>query len=94
VSAYDPIAEGEAKRLLPGVELASGALEAVTGADAVVLVTEWKQFTELDWTEVAAGMRGTLVVDGRNALDGDALRAAGLTYEGVGRGSLASSGAS
>jgi UDPglucose 6-dehydrogenase len=55
-----------------------------------VLVTEWREFTELDWAEVAAAMRGTLVVDGRNALDGDAVRAAGLAYEGVGRGSLAS----
>ncbi|MEA2177110.1 MAG: UDPglucose 6-dehydrogenase [Solirubrobacteraceae bacterium] len=90
VVAYDPIAESEARRLIPGVELASGALEAVRDADAVVLVTEWREFSELDWAEVAAAMRGTLVVDGRNALDADAVLGAGLSYEGVGRGTVAS----
>jgi UDPglucose 6-dehydrogenase len=90
VRAYDPIAEHEAKRLLPGIELAEGALDAVADADAVVLVTEWREFKELDWADVAAAMRGNLVVDGRNALDADAVRAAGLAYEGVGRGALAS----
>jgi hypothetical protein len=57
-----------------------------------VLVTEWPQFLELDWREVARAMRGTLVIDGRNALDGDALRAAGLSYEGIGRGPQARPG--
>ncbi|MGI8511417.1 MAG: nucleotide sugar dehydrogenase [Solirubrobacteraceae bacterium] len=85
VSAYDPIAENEARDLMPSVELADSALGALDGADAVVLVTEWSEFTELDWSEVANRMSGTLVVDGRNALDREAVRAAGLTYEGVGR---------
>src|SRR5215217_1736706 len=83
VVAYDPIAESEARRLIPGVELADDALDAVRDADAVVLVTEWREFKELDWGEVAAAMRGTLVVDGRNALDAHAVQAAGLSYEGV-----------
>jgi UDPglucose 6-dehydrogenase len=90
VRAFDPIAENEARRLIPGVELADDALDAMRDADAVVLVTEWREFSELDWAEVAATMRGTLVVDGRNALDADAVRAAGLSYEGVGRGTVAS----
>jgi UDPglucose 6-dehydrogenase len=90
VRAFDPIAESEARRLIPGVDLADGALDAVRDADAVVLVTEWREFRELDWDEVASAMRGTLVVDGRNALDADAVRAAGLLYEGVGRGTVAS----
>ncbi len=85
VSAYDPVAEEEARKLLGGLQLADSALEAVRGADAVVLVTEWPQCTGLDWGEVAEAMRGKLVVDGRNALDGEAVRAAGLTYEGIGR---------
>jgi UDPglucose 6-dehydrogenase len=90
VVAYDPIAEEEARRLIPGIEFAAGALEAAADADAVVLVTEWAEFKELDWTDIAAAMRGTLVVDGRNALDPAAIGAAGLSYEGVGRGTVAS----
>jgi len=86
VVAYDPVAAGEAGRLMPGVELASGVLEAVAGADAVVLVTEWSEFGELDWQAICAVMSGTTVIDGRNALDPAAVRAAGLTYEGIGRG--------
>jgi len=86
VVAHDPVAEDEARRLISGVEFAEGPLDAVRGADAVVLVTEWKQFTELDWNEVAAAMAGDVVIDGRNALDPAAVRAAGLRYEGVGRG--------
>jgi UDPglucose 6-dehydrogenase len=85
IAAYDPIAEQEARRLIGGVTFADSALDAVTGADAVVLVTEWPEFIELDWSEVARAMQGKLVIDGRNALDADAIAAAGLTYEGIGR---------
>jgi len=85
VSAYDPIAEEEARKLMPGLEFADSALAAVEGADAVVLVTEWPEFRDLDWAGVAEQMSGWLVIDGRNALDADAVRAAGLVYEGIGR---------
>jgi len=84
VSAYDPVAEEEARTLMPGVQFADGALEAVAGADAVVLVTEWKEFGDLDWQTVRERMTGDLVVDGRNALDAAAVRRAGLAYDGVG----------
>ena len=93
IRAYDPVAEEEARHLIRGVHFADGALDAVDGADAVVLVTEWDEFRGLDWAAVAERMAGTLVVDGRNALDAGAVRAAGLDYEGIGRGSLASSAA-
>ena len=89
VTAYDPIAEEQASRLLSGLELADSALAAVADADAVVLVTEWPEFLELDWGEVARAMRGTVVIDGRNALDDGAIETAGLTYEGIGRGMMA-----
>ncbi len=85
VAAYDPVAGPEAQRLMPGLTFAGSALEAVQGADATVLVTEWSEFDALDWTEVMARMRGNLVIDGRNALDAAALRRAGLIYEGIGR---------
>jgi UDPglucose 6-dehydrogenase len=85
VVAYDPVAERVAAPLMPGVEMAPSALEALKGADAAVLVTEWPEFAELDWGEVAGRMNTPLLVDGRNFLDGDALRAAGITYEAIGR---------
>jgi UDPglucose 6-dehydrogenase len=87
VRAYDPIAEQEARRLMPGVDFASSALDALDGADAAVLVTEWPEFRELDWSAAAARMPGRLVIDGRNVLDRATLEAAGFTYEGIGRGS-------
>ncbi|HEV7805802.1 MAG TPA: UDP-glucose/GDP-mannose dehydrogenase family protein [Solirubrobacteraceae bacterium] len=90
VRVYDPIAEREARTLIRGVYFATDALDAVDGADAVVLVTEWDEFVALDWSQVAERMSGKLVLDGRNALDADAIRAAGLTYEGIGRGTLTS----
>jgi UDPglucose 6-dehydrogenase len=85
VRVYDPVAETEARKLIRGVEFMGTAEDAVTGADAVVLVTEWPEFAELDLTAVAASMRGDLLVDGRNFLDPDAVREAGLLYEGIGR---------
>jgi UDPglucose 6-dehydrogenase len=85
VVAFDPIAEAVAAPLMPGVEMAGSAMDALDGADAAVLVTEWPEFAELDWSEVAKQMSTPLVVDGRNFLDGDALRAAGITYESIGR---------
>ncbi len=84
VVAYDPVAENRAGAA-PGRGDVASALEAIDGADAAVLVTEWPEFAELDWAEVAKRMRTPLLVDGRNFLDADALRAAGLTYEGIGR---------
>jgi UDPglucose 6-dehydrogenase len=86
VVAYDPVAEEQARKLVSGISFAGSPLEAAREADAVVLVTEWPEFLALDWQGVAETMRGNLVIDGRNALDPDALRAAGLVYEGVGRG--------
>ena len=85
VSTYDPIAEQEARSLMPQLNYCSSAMDAIIGADAIVLVTEWREFLELDWSEVADGMSGEVVVDGRNALDPEAVRAAGLIYEGIGR---------
>jgi UDPglucose 6-dehydrogenase len=86
VSAYDPVAEDEARKLVSGITYADSPMDAVTGADAVVLVTEWTEFMDLDWRAVAEAMRGELVIDGRNALDPELIRASGLIYEGVGRG--------
>jgi UDPglucose 6-dehydrogenase len=85
VQAYDPVAEEQARRLMVGVEFADSALDALSDADACVLVTEWPEFAELDWTAVAERMAGRTVIDGRNFLDRQRLAAAGLAYEGIGR---------
>jgi UDPglucose 6-dehydrogenase len=57
----------------------------VDGADAAVLVTEWPEFAELDWAGLRERMATPLIVDGRNFLDGEMLRAAGFEFEGIGR---------
>ncbi|MBA2765255.1 MAG: UDP-glucose/GDP-mannose dehydrogenase family protein [Thermoleophilaceae bacterium] len=85
VRVYDPIALERAREMLTGSTICDSALEAVDGADAVVLVTEWSEFRDLDWDLVRERMANPVVLDGRNFLDADALRAAGFTYEGVGR---------
>jgi UDPglucose 6-dehydrogenase len=85
VRAYDPVAEAEARKLMIGVEFADSALDALQGADACIIVTEWPEFAELEWQLVSDRMAGRLVVDGRNLLDPDAVRAAGFVYEGIGR---------
>jgi UDPglucose 6-dehydrogenase len=85
VVAFDPVAADRAGELLTAVEMAPSALAALEGADAVVIVTEWPEFAELDWAEAAARMARPLVVDGRNFLDPAVLKAAGFEYEGIGK---------
>ncbi len=85
VRAYDPIAAEVAREMLPEVEFCDTAAEALDGADAAVLVTEWPEFAELDWAAQRERMATPLVIDGRNFLDPEALRDAGFTYEGIGR---------
>ncbi len=68
-----------------GVELRPTILEAVTGADAAVIVTEWEELRGLASPEVRDAMRTPLIVDGRNVLDPETARAAGFTYESIGR---------
>src|SRR3954452_3519560 len=88
VRVYDPVAMGAAAELIGGAKLCDSAVDALDGADGAVLVTEWPEFAQLDWTgEVKERMGSPLVVDGRNFLDRDALVSAGFTYEGVGRSS-------
>jgi UDPglucose 6-dehydrogenase len=86
VRVYDPVAATDADGVLAGAHVAGSALEAIDGADAVVLVTEWPEFRELDWAgEVKRRLNSPVVIDGRNFLDREALIAAGFTYEGIGR---------
>jgi UDPglucose 6-dehydrogenase len=83
VRAWDPVANGNG--VLPHTTICADPLEALDGADAAVLVTEWSQLAELDWAEAASRMSNPLLIDGRNMLDPVAMREAGFTYEGIGR---------
>jgi UDPglucose 6-dehydrogenase len=85
VVGYDPVAAERAGSLLGSVEMATSAMEALEGTDAAVLVTEWREFAELDWSAVAERMARPLLVDGRNFLDPEVLVTAGFEYEGIGR---------
>ena len=83
VRTWDPVAD--ARRLLQGVTFCDSVLDTVTGADAAVIVTEWDELRGLASPEVRAAMSRPVIIDGRNLLDPEAARAAGFTYEGIGR---------
>jgi UDPglucose 6-dehydrogenase len=83
VRAWDPLVKGHPE--LDGVAVLPSLLDAVRGADAAVIVTEWPELETLASAEVRQAMRTPLIVDGRNLLDADAARAAGFDYEGIGR---------
>jgi UDPglucose 6-dehydrogenase len=83
VRVWDPVADPDG--LLHGVEVCESVLDAVEGADAAVIVTEWPDLRQLASPEVRAAMRNPLIVDGRNLLDPAATRAAGFVYEAIGR---------
>jgi len=85
VSVYDPEAMQNARRLFPTLEYAPDVATACRGADVVMILTEWRQFVELDPAELGAVVRRRYVVDGRNCLDPRRWRAAGWTYRGIGR---------
>ena len=86
VTAYDPTARPPPE--LAGIRTAADAYRAAQDADAVVLATGWEEFATLDLRRLRRVMRGDVVFDGRNLLDPDAARLAGLTYQGVGRSPL------
>jgi UDPglucose 6-dehydrogenase len=85
VIVYDPQAMENAKREYPQLAMASSALEAARNADVLLVLTEWAEFRETDPTKLATVVASPRIVDGRNALDPVAWRAAGWTYRALGR---------
>jgi UDPglucose 6-dehydrogenase len=83
VRTWDPAAD--ARGLLRGATQCDSVLEAVSDADAAVIVTEWDELRSLASEEVRDAMRNPLIIDGRNLLDPEAVRAAGFAYDGIGR---------
>lgn len=90
VRAHDPAAMANAAKRLPQVRMCASPYEAAEGADAVLVVTPWREFRQVNLARVRKVMRGTLLFDGRNMYEPAAVVAAGLVYEGIGRGSLPS----
>ena len=85
VRAYDPAAMHEAQSLLPGVQWCEQAYDAASGADALVLITEWNEFRALDLDQLAAVMKSKILVDLRNVYRPEEVRAAGFSYASIGR---------
>ena len=86
VTAFDPASMAVAKPMLPaGVTFARDAAEAVSEADALVLMTEWNEFRALAPARLKQLMRGNVIVDLRNVFDPTAMREAGFAYQGIGR---------
>ena len=86
ISAFDPQAMGNAKKIFNGsVELCDDVYAAMDGAEAILLLTEWPEFREIDFEKVKKGMKGKFVIDGRNFLDSEKLESLGFIYRGIGR---------
>ena len=88
IVAFDPVALAEARHLLgdkPGVKFASGAMEALKGADALAIVTEWKIFRAPDFAAMKTALKSPVVFDGRNVYEPEAMQALGFEYYPIGR---------
>ncbi len=85
VQAYDPAAMEQAQQVLPEVDYRTDAYSASEGTDALVLITEWNQFRNLDLKKIKSLMRRPILVDLRNVYDRERVRTLGFEYRGVGR---------
>jgi len=88
VSAYDPVAMDEAKRLMAkdrGVSFAKTPIDALEGADALIIVTEWKEFRSPDFAEIKSRLKEPVVIDGRNLYDPATMLEQGIEYLSIGR---------
>lgn len=88
IKAYDPAAMRTAARLMPMVTYCANAYDVAEGSDALVLVTEWDEFKELDMRRVSSSMNCPILIDGRNFYDPEEMIQAGFIYEGIGRGKI------
>jgi UDPglucose 6-dehydrogenase len=89
VRAYDPEAMEEARRSFgarPDLTLCASSDEALAGADALVVLTEWKAFWSPDFERIRAALRTPVLFDGRNIYEPAAVEASGIAYYGIGRG--------
>ena len=93
ISAYDPAAKARAQEILNSqVEFADSPYDAARDADALLILTEWDEFTTLDWSRLRTQLRDPIVIDGRNLYDPEAMAALGFTYYSVGRPAVSPEG--
>ncbi|HSW89129.1 MAG TPA: UDP-glucose/GDP-mannose dehydrogenase family protein [Candidatus Saccharimonadales bacterium] len=85
IKGYDPISMDNAKRLLPTITLCKDAYDVIQDADAVVLMTEWNEFKELDLQKVKSSLKTPIFIDARNVYEPEKMKALGFVYSGVGR---------
>jgi UDPglucose 6-dehydrogenase len=85
IQAYDPQAMPKAKAIMPDVKYKETPYEAVRGADALVLLTEWSEFSNLDFKRVKKLLRQPVIFDGRNLYNAKDLKKLGFRYYGMGR---------
>jgi len=86
VVAYDPVASEVARPLLPNIDMVGSAYDVAAGADALVVVTEWNEFKQLDLEKLRDSMKSPIILDGRNLYDPEKMTELGFTYRGMGRG--------
>lgn len=85
ISAYDPVAEANSKKLLPGIDYQKNAYDAARDCDAIVILTEWNEFRQLDLLKLKKVMKQAIIFDGRNIYEPNKTKHLGFTYYGVGR---------
>ena len=88
IKAYDPVAMTEARRVLGGIggiTFVDGQSQALAGSDALLIVTEWRQFKSPDFEQIRSTLKQPVVIDGRNLYDPALVQSHGLDYEGIGR---------
>jgi UDPglucose 6-dehydrogenase len=85
VKAYDPVAMDRAKEIMPDIEYCTDAYKVAEDVDAIILVTEWKEFKNLDFKKLKELMRQPIFLDGRNVYDSDKIKELGFIYAGIGR---------
>ncbi|HEY4721432.1 MAG TPA: UDP-glucose/GDP-mannose dehydrogenase family protein [Anaerolineae bacterium] len=86
VQAYDPVAMTVARQIMPGLKTAENPYDCAAGCDALVLVTEWNEFKQLDFQRIKAVMKSPVLIDGRNVYEPDKMLELGFAYRGIGRG--------
>lgn len=85
ITAYDPQAMENAKKIMPNVKYAKDEYQAIAGKDAMLIVTEWQQFASLDWARVKKLLKRPIIIDGRNLLDPEKIIKLGFQYISIGR---------
>jgi len=85
VHAYDPEATAKAKAVIPNITYCADAYQAAMGADAILVVTEWDEFRQMDWKRLLSAVEQPLVIDGRNMFGPEEISQHGFRYVSIGR---------